>query len=313
MPYDNIISRSDVQALIPEEVSDVMLTNLANESAALSMFRRIPMATNQTRFPVLSALPVAYFVNGDTGLKQTTEIAWENKYMNVEELAAIVPIPEAVLDDTSFDVWEAVRPLLEQAIARALDAAIFFGTNKPSSWPDAIVPAALAAGNSVVIGTATAAEGGIAEDINQLFATLEADGYNPTGVIASTQMRATVRSLRDTTGGRLLDVTPTQWWDVTDIRYPMRGLWPTAVSTVRAITGDYDMSLLGVRKDFTYKVLDQAAIFDNAGGLVFNLPQQDMVALRIVFRVAWQVANPINYDQQTEASRYPFATLIAAA
>ena len=32
-------------------------------------------------------------------------------------------------------------------------------------------------------------------------------------------------------------------------------------------------------------------------------------ALRVTFRAGWQVSNPINYDQQTEANRYPFARL----
>src|SRR5688500_16528119 len=99
MPYNNIVSRAEGQALIPEAVSDAILTNLASQSAALNLFRRIPMSTAQTRMPVLSALPTAYFVSGDTGLKQSTEVNWASKYLNVEELAAIVPIPENVLDD----------------------------------------------------------------------------------------------------------------------------------------------------------------------------------------------------------------------
>jgi hypothetical protein len=36
-----------------------------------------------------------------------------------------------------------------------------------------------------------------------------------------------------------------------------------------------------------------------------------MVALRVVFRVGWQVANVINYDQPTDANRYPAGVLRA--
>jgi hypothetical protein len=35
--------------------------------------------------------------------------------------------------------------------------------------------------------------------------------------------------------------------------------------------------------------------------------------MRVVFRVGWSLSNPINYDQPTEASRYPFAVLRSPA
>lgn len=309
MPYNNVISRTDAAALIPEQVSGVMLKNLQNESASLALFRRVPLSTNQTRLPVLAALPTAYFVNGDTGLKQTTEVNWANKYLNVEEIAAIVPIPEAVLDDTSFDVWDSVRPLLEQAIGRTLDAAVFFGTNKPSSWPTDIVTAAVAAGNVAARGTNAAAAGEIAADISATFATVEADGYDVNGVVANRTYRGYLRDARDAQGVRLSEVSSTEAYGV-DIAYPMRGQWPTGLSAAEFIAGDFMEGVIGVRQDFTYKILDQAVIQDNTGAIQYNLAQQDMVALCVVFRCAWQVANTINYDQPTEGSRYPAGVLL---
>ena len=309
MAYNNLISRTDAQALIPEQVASTMLANLTTESAALTLMTRIPVSTNQTRFPVISALPTAYFVSGDTGLKQTTEVNWSNKYLNIEELAAIVPIPEAVLDDVSFDVWGSVRPLLEQAIGRALDAAVLFGVNKPAAWPDDIVTAATAVSNTVARGTSTQANGGVAQDFNLLFGKIETDGFTPNGVVARTSFKQIVRGARDTTGQALADMTNGTLWGER-LRFVQAGLWPTAgTGAAEAIAGDWSQTVLGVRQDFTYKLLDQAALFDNAGTLIFNLPQQDMIALRVVFRVGFQVANTLNYEQLTEASRYPFGVL----
>jgi Phage capsid family len=89
---------------------------------------------------------VTYWVSGDTGLKQTSEAAWAGVTLTAEEIACIVPILEAVIDDASFDVWAELRPALAEAIAQTLDAAAIGGINKPTSWPAAVVPAAIAAG-----------------------------------------------------------------------------------------------------------------------------------------------------------------------
>jgi len=308
MPYANILSRTNVQALIPEDVASDVVENAVTESAALSLLRRVPMSVNQQRMPVLSALPTAYFVSGDTGLKQTTEMAWANKYLFAEELAAIVPIPEAVLDDASFDIWGEVRPKLSEAIGRALDAAIFFGTNKPASWPTDIVSAAVAAGNVYARGTSTQALGGIGEDINQLMSLVEGDGFDVNGFATRRTYRARLRGARDTTGQKLMDLSTSEI-EGSPVKYVMTGLWPSGASVAEFIAGDWTQGILGVRKDLTWKILDQAVIQDVGGVIQYNLAQQDMVALRVVFRCAWQVPNPINYENLTEATRYPFAVL----
>lgn len=313
MPYNNLISRTDAAAMIPEQVSDTMLTNLENTSAVLSLGTRVPVARNQVRFPVLSALPTAYFVNGDTGLKQTSEAAWDNKYLNIEELAVIVPIPENVLDDAGFDVWGAVRPLMENAIGRALDAAVFFGTNAPSAWPDDIVTSAVAAGNVVARGTATQANGGLAADLVNLYGTVWADGYDVTGAVGTTALRPRVLNARNTQGDRYGDDLSINEILGATVQYPMRGQWPTGASAAELIAGDFDQLVVGVRRDFTYKLITEGVITDGDGNIVTNLPQQDLVALRLVFRVGWEVSNPINYDTATEADRYPFGVLRSPA
>jgi hypothetical protein len=87
---------------------DEVIKAAAAESAALLLFRRVSMGTKHSALPVLSALAQAYFVAGDTGLKETTEMAWAGITLEAEELAAFVPVPEAVVDDSDFDLWGEV-------------------------------------------------------------------------------------------------------------------------------------------------------------------------------------------------------------
>jgi HK97 family phage major capsid protein len=310
VPYNNLVSRTDTAALVPEEVSQAMLTSLQAQSVVLELGQRIPMSRNQTRFPVLSALPTAYFVSGDTGLKQTTEAAWDNKYMYVEEIATIVPIPESVLDDAGFDVWGAIQPLMEAAIARTLDAAVIFGTNAPTTWATegALVTDAVAAGNVVARGTNSAENGGIHGDLSDLLATLELDGYMPTGAVGNISLKGRLRQVRATTG-ETIPLPP----DLPQPRYALPGLWPTGTNAAELLVGDWTNLVVGVRQDMTYKLITEGVITDNTGAIIYNLPQQDMVALRLVFRAAYAVANPINYQQATEANRYPFAVLRSPA
>jgi hypothetical protein len=53
-------------------------------------------------------------------------------------------------------------------------------------------------------------------------------------------------------------------------------------------------------------------IQDGTGAIVYNLAQQDMVALRAVMRLGWQVPNPITRLQTTTADRYPIAVYLPA-
>ncbi|MEU1919353.1 phage major capsid protein [Streptomyces albogriseolus] len=315
MAYNNLTSRTDAQALIPEEVSSEMLGKATEQSAVLQLFRRVPVQAGQVRFPVLSALPMAYWVTGDTGLKQTTEVNWTNKYLNVEEIATIMPVPDNVLADVNANIWDTAMPLLVEAFGRVLDTAVFFGTNAPASFPTNILAAATAAGNSVNEGS-TAAQGGFFGDIDKVHAVVEEDGFGVTGFVAAMSARAKLRSARDSTGQKIDSSRVSGSLDAIDgfpVMYPMRGLFPVAggvgVDGVRLFGGDWNQFIVGVRQDITMKVLDQAVITDNTGAIIYNLPQQDMTAIRLTFRVGWQVANTLNNDRPTEADRYPVGVL----
>jgi HK97 family phage major capsid protein len=312
MPYDSLTNRTDTGSLMPEEFSREIIQTVPERSAVLQMARRLPNMTRaQSRIPVLSVLPTAYFVQGDTGLKQTTETAWRNVYINAEELAVIVPIPENVIADVDYDIWGEIRPLIVEALGGAIDAAMLYGTNKPASWPDGITVGANAAGNEVVLG---AGGGDLFDDImgeGGVLGLVEADGYEVTGHIAAMSMKARLRGLRDTDGQpiflRSMQDTTRYELDGNPLMFPRNGSVNPAASLL--VSGDWEQMVYSVRQDITWKVLDQAVIQDNNGVIIYNLPQQDMIALRCTMRLGWALPNPINRIQTVDANRYPFAVL----
>jgi HK97 family phage major capsid protein len=302
VPFNNIISRDDAAALIPTEVSNEVIQLAAQQSAALTLCRTVPMSSKIRTQPVLSSLPVAYFVNGDTGLKQTTEEAWAGLTLTAEEIACIVPAPEAVIDDADTDVWAQLRPGLAEAVGAALDAAVFAGTNKPTSWPTAIVPGAVAAGNVATTGN-TPEQGGVVGDLDETFDLVENDGFDVNGIAARRKLRSLLRKARDSGGQPLVDASTQQILGAT-ISYVAEG---TFADPALAVVGDYTMAVVGVRQDLTYKVLDQAVITDDLGNIVYNLPQQDMLALRVVARFGFAIAKPVS--RNAPGGGFPFAVL----
>lgn len=322
MPYNNQVSRTDAAALIPQEVSGEIIKNVAERSPLMRMARRLPdMASNQKRMPVMSALATAYFVSGDTSLKQTTEVAWENKYIDAEELAVIVPIPEAVLDDADFDIWSEIRPELENAFDVAIFGAVNYGTNIPASWTTnlgaaGLVAGATAAGHVISLAAYTdlyeAILGETGAGVSGLIGLLEADGFMATGHIAHTTLRRKLRDLRTTDGAPIfqpsMQVRGQYDLDGQPCEFPLDG---SVSATYLLQSGQWNQLVYSMRQDITYKILTEAVIQDAGGNIVYNLAQQDMVALRAVMRLGFALPNPINRMNQTAATRFPFAFLTA--
>ena len=323
MPYNSVTGRTTPGAnpLIPEDVQREIVQSVEVKSAAMQLMPHVTMKRAQQRIPVNTQLPIAYWLTGasldarDRGMKQTTQIAWDNVFLNAEEMAVIVPIAKTLLDDLDYDFWAQVKPKVTEAFAIALDDAIFFGTNAPATFPTAIVTSAAAAGNLVVAGANTP---DFIADVNAAMGLVEADGFDVSGFWARKQVKAKLRGLRTTTNGLLLygdDSGPQGAPNVgtlygEPIYYSNAGFasFATGATGYSMIGGQWDQSMLAIREDISMEMFDTGVITD-AGSpptIQFNLLQQDMVALRVIARFAWAVPNPINRMQPTAASRYPF-------
>lgn len=309
----NIVNRTDLSGLIPEPVTREIIQGVTEGSAVLQMGRRLPNMTSKTQtMNVLDMLPTAYFVNGDTGMKQTTKMKWDKKKIYAEEIAVIVPIPEAVLDDADYDIWGEVRPRLVEAFGKVIDGAILFGTNKPTSWRDSVLETCTKAG-SVVAATPyiyddLLAEGGV-------IAKVEESGYLVNGIMSAIQMRAKLRGLKDLNGNPIFKTdmqgaTPYAL-DGSPMYFPRNGAFDTTKALMFA--GDWSELVYSIRQDITFKIFDQGVVQDPSdNSIVYNLMQNDMVALRAVMRLGWEIPNPKTAYNDTLSKYCPFAVYAPA-
>lgn len=305
---NSIIASGDLGGgLIPTEYATQIIQDAPKSSVSLTRMRQIRMSTRTRTQPVLDSKPIAYWVGGDTGLKQTTKMKWSSLSITAEELAAIVPIPEAVIADSGIPIWPEVMPRLTSALGYKLDQATLFGVDKPSSFPDGIIPQAITAGNTLTQGK------DLAKDVASMGQKLAEQGFAMNGFASKPGLNWELIGLRNANGSpiyvpSLASGAPSTLYGF-GLNEVDNGAWDATKAVL--LGADWSNFVVGIRQDITYKLLDQSVISDDNGKVILNLAQQDCVAMRVVFRVGFQIANPINDVQPDKTKRFP-AFVIAA-
>ena len=315
----NQITRSNAEALIPQQISDEIIQMLPTQSVALRLMRAMPrMTSKQTKIPVMTGLATAGFVTGDSGQKPTTNLTWENVFITAEELAVMVPIPEAVLADASYDIWGEARPRIVEALGKAIDEAVFFGVNKPASWPAGLVPGAVTAGNTITHSATATGSDLYTEMLGEdgVLSKIEEKGINPNGVVGALSMKAKLRGALDANGQPIFrasysnDVNGRMTYDIEGmpVVFPDNGCWDDSAATgALLLAGDFDYARYAIRQDITFKMFDQGVITNGEGGVALSLMENDCVAMRAVIRLGWQLPKPVSPVAGT--TYVPFAVL----
>ena len=316
------ISRADALALISEQDMGELWQDATKQSLALQTFRKVNMTKQQAKVRVLDALPSApsggAWIDGDTGRKPTLDMAWANKFLQAEEIAGIVPIPENVLDDSDMDIWGEVRPRIAEYVGYHLDLAVFLGINAPASFGDSLYDGAVAAGNvldlSNYLARGNQAAGyDMGGAFSETIGLVEDDGFAANTIWTKRTIRRRMMNLRDGNGNLIYSQdmrggeSVPQIWGVDTYLAENAALNQNA--NLHAIVGDRTRAILGIRQDIEFKFLDQATLTDGAGKVLVSLAEQDMVALRFKMRAGFTVADPLTWEGG--AGGYPFAALVA--
>ena len=314
MANSDYIARNKTGNLIPIEYYPEIFKSAAAESVVLANARRLrDMERHELALTAEDALPLAYFTNGDTGFRDVTKAEWKGVTLTAEEINAIVPVPNNVMDDMDVPIWQEVMPMLSQAIGAVIDKAVLLGTNKPATWPTAIVTEAANRSHVVTVPGSSPDYYDLIMGPDGVIAKVEEDGFFVSGHAANISMRAKLRGVRDEVGQPIFmpSMQPGAQYmlDGAPMYFPRNG---SLTADVLDIAGDWNQLVYSVRRDMTWDIFREGVISDPTTKLVVtNLMQQRMTALMVTMRIGFALPNPVNMVQPDGTARYPFAILAA--
>ena len=314
-------------AVLPVEYGREIIRGLIGRSKALELGRRLPDMRGKTyKLNVNANLPVAGWVKNSqvTPNSEGTEInrkpistyAFEGVDIVAEELAVIVPISENTLADVEDFGIELASELEEQVIGafqEAIDSAVFFGVGSPWTGFSGLVAGATSA-NAVVSWNGQSGQS-FYDAINDAMTLVEKSGYLPNAILGGPSINSAFRGSITQMG---INVT-----DQGEIGRLARHVDLTGgfnEGTAFAVVGDFRYLVYSFREEMAMKLLTESVIQDpNTGAILYNLSQQDMVALRFTMRLGVALPNPVNRVSgvlssdgkyvEKGSSAYPFAII----
>ena len=291
---------SDFTGVIPPEFSTQIMSEATSQSAALQLCRRVPMGTTVNQFPVPRGFPKAAWIKTG-GRKPFTEVKLGVEQITAEEIAAVIAIPDAVVADSSINLWGYARPLVAEAIARALDDAVFFGTDAPDTFPD-----------GGIAGVAQAADTGVdaVDTINNAMWAIESNGIAPDGFAADIAVRGALRGIRSPDGFPLLGPDQFNANGTTTLYGLPIAYVPFSEAEPDFFVGGWSYAILGVRQDIRYQMSSEGVLVDDDGRVIVSAFQDNATLLKVWARFGFGIVLPGTPRMPDGAN--PFATATVA-
>lgn len=290
-----ITDREAAGATMRPDMASEIIKALPANSVVMANAKTVRLTSKEREQPVLAALPDAFWIDGDTGNMQTTAGKWEKTKMVAEDLGVIVPIPNNVLDDAAFPLFEEMTPLIAEAIGRKIDAAALFGVDAPKTFGTPLVTGAVAAGQVVAEGTRE----DLGADVAELGELLASKGTDFTGFVAPKGFQWRLRGMRSNTGAPIYSDPQVGMYETQpaslygySLAASTNGVWDDSAASLLAV--DWSSVAVGIRQDISYEVFREGVITDDSGKIIYNMMTQRMRALRVIMRVGYQLAEPLS-------------------
>jgi HK97 family phage major capsid protein len=286
------LTLSNVDAsLLPRTITAPIFEKSVEASAVMQLARRAPLALDATTsVPIPMDVPTADWV-GQAAKKPLSTGGVDVKQMQAKKVAVLIPVAMEVAKTNAGGLFDQLQADLPTAFARAYDHATIHGkTMKGAAGPFTEYLAATS--NSVALGTATQAQGGIWADFVNGMAEVVDDDWDYTGTVADHRLKPSLLLATDTTGRPILVDTQTPGTNMaaagTLIGEPLaysrsvsgkqRRQSASVDTGLRAIGGDWSQAAYGVGMDITVRISDQATYVDEEGG-VHSAFQENLVLI----------------------------------
>lgn len=273
--------KENLQGFVPTPTASEIISDVVRGSSVLRLSKVQPMTSETQKFPVMTGGPGAYWV-GETERIQTSVATWIFPELVAKKIGVIVPCSKEKLEDSTADVFSAIRPYIAEAFYKAIDAACLFGTNSP--FAKSIYGVAKGAGQAVAEGTNDKLD----LDISDVMALVENEGMDVNGFAAGYDLKNSLRKLRDGNGNQLFVAGVDQNTLYSQpIEFSRNGAWDK--TKARAIAGAWSYAIVGIRDQIQYETLREATLQSVTMGdnKPLSLAENDMIAIKATMRLGF--------------------------
>lgn len=262
---------------LPAEVSQEIMQKVQEESAVMSLARRIDLPGRGTSINVITSDPSAAWV-GETAAKTVSNPGLETKVMSAYKLAVIVPFSNEFRRDVA-SLYDAIVERLPRALGQKFDATVFGNGSKPGSNFDNFATVTAQSIQSDAYAGLVAADTDIA-----------AHGGILNGVVLSPYGKGKLLAATDNSKRPLFINSVAEGAIPMVLGSPVKiskGAYVTGSPAVVGVMGDWTQALYGTVEGVKIDYSADATL-DLGGGSAINLFQQNMFAVRAEIEVGFR-------------------------
>ena len=299
------ISPLDFGGKVNAGALDGIVSSAKKASVALSNFphRTVKHGVNVLKNPATFVGSAKWMqldndgTNKANARKPLAKITYDTKQLILAEIAVIVPLDEAMIEDASYEEYNIeadIETLIANHFAEEVDDAVFNGDNAPTEWSTtgvSLVQAAVDSGNTVVATSNTS------EDISEVIGGLEANGNQPNLIIANHSVKAGLRA------GLTQYNTPVYVPNGTDggTVWDTKVVFSNVLNDADVLVCQTDGILLATAGSIQFKVLKEATLRNPDGTVAYDLAQEDMIAIRAKWLVGRTVLDATKFGARVES------------